>query len=127
LPIRSGNFSYGCQSSKWICFTLYLDSTEQELEELKIERIQTQLNRAFSDEDLGKLVSLEFGENKGPDGIELKYFPENESWEKVKEIRVKINERAYNHVQEKGSFGTRYNGSDKIEIVNGILPSTPDF
>ena len=66
------------------------------------------------------MVTLEYGENNGPDGIDLKYIPKNpNSWESILEISVKINDRTYNHILERGSFGTRYNGSDKIQIYNG--------
>jgi len=106
-------------------YTLYLDRKKGELENLKSKNLTAQLKKTFSTEDLGKLVILSYGENKGPDGIELVFFPEI-TWDKFQEARVTINERAYQHIQERGSFGTRCNGSDKIEIVHG-LPGIPKF
>lgn len=71
----------------------------------------------LSNNDLGKRVILEFGENSGPDGIEFKYLPEDyEDFESIEEVNVKVNQRALDHVKQTGFFGTRYNGSDKVEI-----------
>ena len=108
-------------------FALYLDLKQRELNKLGAQRLESQLQQPFGGEDLGKLITLEFWENEGPDGIELKYFPKDfGSWEQVEIIRVTMNHRAYRHVKERGSFGTRCNGSDKIEIING-LPDVPMF
>lgn len=104
-------------------YFLYLDREEGELENLKSKSLTAQLKKSFSDVDLDKLVILSYGENNGPDGIEFVFFPEI-TWDKLQEARVTINERAYRHIRERGSFGTRYNGSDKIEIFNG-LPDRP--
>ena len=109
-------------------FTLYLDKNNQELQQLRNTSLQARLQTPFGGEDLGKIVTLRFGENKGNDGIELKYLPEGTSgWENIQEVKVTINDRAYGYVQQRGSFGTRYNGSDKIEIINGLPPETPKF
>jgi len=49
---------------------------------------------------LGKLVILSYGDNNRIDGIKMEFFPEI-TWDKIQEVRVKINERAY---QRKGYF-----------------------
>lgn len=103
-------------------YMLMLDKKAQELRQLrKGQRLDAQLtSSSFEGEDLGKLVSLEFGQTNATDGIEVNYSPEDpESWEAIKEVRVKINESAYGHIAQRGQFGTRYNGSDKIEIFDG--------
>lgn len=69
----------------------------------------------------GKILTLEVGEVRRSDGIEVNCIPENyASWEEIQEIRVRINEKAQRNIREIGRSGTRYNGSDKIEIINGI-------
>lgn len=102
-------------------YFLFLDKKKKELLEVKKKvKLKTRLTKPFRGVELGKLVTLEYGENNGPDGIDLKYIPKNpNSWESILEISVKINDRTYNHILERGSFGTRYNGSDKIQIYNG--------
>jgi len=101
-------------------YMLMLDKKTQELQELRQRKIESPLTEHWGDKDLGKLVSLELADNNGSDGIELKYLPEDaESWEAIKRVQVKINYRAYDHVIERGQFGTRYNGSDKIQVMNG--------
>lgn len=65
----------------------------------------------------GKNVILELVENDGPDGFHFQYLPPNAGgWDEIKTVSVKINPWAYGHIERQGSFGTRYNGSDKIEI-----------
>tara|TARA_Y100000310_G_scaffold249029_1_gene255037 strand:- start:393 stop:740 length:348 start_codon:yes stop_codon:yes gene_type:complete len=101
-------------------YMLMLDIETQELQRLRQEKFEAPLTEHWGGEDLDKTVSLEFEDNNGMDGIELKYLPEGVmGWEAIKRVQVKVNERAYNHIRERGQFGTRYNGSDKIEIMNG--------
>ena len=101
-------------------YMLMLDKKTQELQGLRQRKLEAPLTEHWGDKDLGKLVSLELADNSGSDGIELKHLPESaKSWEAIKIIQVKVNERAYNFIKERGNFGTRYNGSDKIEIMNG--------
>ena len=103
-------------------YSLMLERRTQELRKLRQGKLEAPLQQAFEpDKDLGKVVSLELAENDATDGIELKYLPEgSESWEAIQRIQVKLADRAYNHVMQYGQFGTRYNGSDKIEIINGF-------
>ena len=101
-------------------YMLMLDKKTQELQGLRQKRLEAPLTEHFGDKDLGKVVSLELADNTGSDGIELKYLPEGaESWEAIQIVQVKVNERAYGHVRERGQFGTRYGMGDKIEIFNG--------
>ena len=101
-------------------YMLMLDKAKNELEELRQKKLEAQLTEAWGDEDLGKLVTLELIDNNGPDGIELTYFPENpESWEAIQRVQVRVNERVYSHIKQRGGFGTRYGMGDKIEIFNG--------
>ena len=101
-------------------YMFMLDTKKGELQGLRQGRIEAPLTEHWGDKDLGKVVSLELAENTGSDGIELKYLPENaEGWEAIQRIQVRVNEGAYRHITERGQFGTRYNGSDKIEIMDG--------
>ena len=101
-------------------YILMLDKKTQELQGLQQRKFEAPLTERWGDKDLGKLVSLELADNSGSDGIEIKYLPEGaESWEAIQRIQVRINKRACSYVRERGQFGTRYNGSDKIEIWNG--------
>lgn len=80
-------------------------------------RLETSLRHAYEGTDMGKVVSLELMENEGFDGIELIRLPKNaKSWEEIQRIKVKINNRAYQYVIERGIFGTRYNADAKIDI-----------
>jgi len=101
-------------------YMLILDRKTQELQGVRQGKLEAPLTEHWGDKDLGKLVSLELADNNGSDGIELKYLPEGaESWEAIQRVQVRINERAYSHVRERGQFGTRYGMGDKIEIFNG--------
>lgn len=100
-------------------YMLILDKDQDELLSLWKGKLEAYLTEAFGDKDLGKIVTLELGENKGSDGIEVKYIPKNEIWENIQRIQVKMNKDAYNHVNQRGNFGTRYGIGDKIEIFNG--------
>jgi hypothetical protein len=103
-------------------YMLMLDRSKRELQRLRQEKFEAPLTEHWGNKDLGKVVSLEFADNSGNDGIELKYLPEGaESWEAIQRVQIKVNERAYSHVKERRQFGTRYNGSDKIEIFDGDL------
>ncbi|MDP3026341.1 MAG: hypothetical protein Q8N63_01435 [Nanoarchaeota archaeon] len=101
-------------------YMLMLDKKMDELQRLRKEKLEAPLTEHWGDKDLGKTVSLELADNNGSDGIELKYLPNGaESWEAIQRVQVKLNERAYSHIRGRGQFGTRYNGSDKIEIFDG--------
>ncbi len=102
-------------------YLLTLDKNTGELQRLcRGEKFEASLRQQWEEGDLGKIVSLEFAENNAIDGIELKYLPDGaESWEAIKRVQVKINKRAYEHIEQRGTFGTRYNGSDKIEFLVG--------
>ena len=101
-------------------YTLILDKEKRELQGLRQEKLEAPLKDHWRDEDLGKVVSLEFADNTGNDGIEVKYLPEGaESWESIKKVQVKMNVGAYRYVESRGQFGTRYGMGDKIEIFNG--------
>lgn len=68
---------------------------------------------------MGKIISLELTETRAMDGIELKYQPEGaENWESIRRTEIKLSTWAYEQIASRGQFGTRYNGSDKIEIHN---------
>ncbi len=100
-------------------YTLFLNPETREMQRLGTgEKLEAPLKEHWGDKDLGKVVSLELAENRATDGIEFKQFPEDaENWEAIQKIQVRLNGRAYNHVRSHGQFGTRYNGSDKIEIL----------
>ncbi|MEK6898373.1 MAG: hypothetical protein AABX28_03385 [Nanoarchaeota archaeon] len=90
---------------------------EGEFELLPRQCLETQLQLAFRDDDLGKKVVLRYKDNPQSDGIDLRYLPENaQSSDEIQEIEIDISSRAYNLIRERGKFGTRYNGSDKIDI-----------
>ena len=92
--------------------------SRDELLRLPEQSLESQLQQPFSNAKLNKRAVLKSGENNGPDGIKLRTLSEEaEKWDKFKEINVTINKRAQDYIQQTGSFGTRYNGSDKIEII----------
>lgn len=99
-------------------YTLFLNQETREIQKLRQEKLGAPLKEYWGDKDLRKIVSLELAENNATDGIEFKQFPEDaENWEAIQRIQVRVNGRAYNHILQYGQFGTRYNGSDKIEII----------
>ncbi|MBU0930147.1 MAG: hypothetical protein KJ623_03700 [Nanoarchaeota archaeon] len=102
-------------------YMLFLEKGSNELLRLENEKFEAPLKQAWEPEnDLGKLVTIELAENGAMDGIELKYFPEDAgSFDEIKNIQVKLNRGAYKQVVKYGQFGTRYNCSDKVEIING--------
>ncbi len=107
-------------------YMLILNKEAEELNQLRRGKtLEASLTQPFDGEDLGKVVSISFSENNAIDGIELKYLPDNAaSWGAILTIQVKINNWAYNHVKQRGQFGTRYDGlGNKIEILNGM----PEF
>ena len=94
-----------------------LQVLEEEFKKLPSNPLEASLRPAFSEGDLGKRVVLEFEDNSQPDGIDLRYLPENaQSFDEIKEIRVRMNGRAYQLIQARRKFGTRYNGSEKVDI-----------
>jgi hypothetical protein len=94
---------------------------DQEMKKLRQSKLEAQLKELFGGADLGKLVTLELGENDGSDGIKLVYLPEDANgWDEIKQVYIKINAWAYKHIEERKEFGTRYNGSDKITIHDGV-------
>ncbi len=101
-------------------YILMLQRENQELLQLKQgNKLTAKLTRPWGGGDLDKIATLELKENTEIDGIELKYIPENaDNWEAIEEVRIRLNNRAYSFIGERGEFGTRYNGSDKIRIVN---------
>lgn len=109
-------------------YYFYFDKDGQELERVKTQKLEARLQKPFGQGDWNKKATLEFGENNGFDGIKLELLPESADgiWDRAQEVRVIINQRALSYVEERGRFGTRYNGSDKVEIFNG-LPQLPQF
>ena len=100
-------------------YTLMLEKDKQELENLREKPLEASLMEAWTTKDLGKKVSLEFGETDQADGIEVRYVPEHQGWEAIQKIRVTVNQHAYDHILQRGHFGTRYGLGDKIDIING--------
>ncbi len=104
--------------------TLFFDNSDYVVELLNIEfaklrqsGLEGSLRHAERGIDLGKRVTLKFEENKRTDGIELTPIPKDAwSWEEIREIQIRINERAYERVGERGWFGTRYNADAKVDI-----------
>ena len=104
-------------------YMLIFDKDAGEFRQLRRgSQFEAPLTRPFQGDDLGKVVSVEFSDNNEPDGIELRYLPGTaQSWEEIQRVHVKINVRAYNHIEERGTFGTRYDSiGNKIEIFNGM-------
>jgi hypothetical protein len=99
-------------------YILILDKAIQELEKLHQHNIKAPLKQYCGSENLDKLVRLGLNENDEIDGIEVTFLPKGfNGWESIERIEVNINNKAYEHIKTKGKFGTRYNGSDKIEIL----------
>lgn len=104
-------------------YTLMLKRGARELQRLRKEKLEAPLKQAYDPaRNLGKVVTLELVENRGAEGIELTFLPKDaKSWESIKTIQVKLNHEAYDRVEQDERFGTRYDGSNKIDIVNGLL------
>ena len=104
-------------------YTLILDRAIRELDWLRYsgQKLSAPMERpwkqgAWSD----KIATLEFGKTSHPDGIEMAYVPANaEDWDHIREARFVFNDIAYRHIADRGSFGTRYDGSNKVQIFNG--------
>ncbi len=102
-------------------YTFMLDKDLDELQGLRQGKLEAPLTEHWGGKDLGKIVSLEIADNDGSDGIELKYLPEDaENWDAIQRVQVKMNERAYDYVGERGQFGTIFDGSNKIDILDGL-------
>lgn len=79
--------------------------------------LQAPLGRQWEEGTWGKILSLKVQENTAIDGIEVTYGPEGaEFWDDIQQINVAISWRAHMLLGINHRFGTRYNGSDKIEI-----------
>jgi len=97
-------------------YSFYINKGE--LFELPEQSLEAQIQQPFTNTKLNKRAVLKSGENDGPDGIKLRTLPEEaQTWDEFKEINVTINKKARDYIQQTGSYGTRYNGSDKIEII----------
>lgn len=102
----------------YFCF---LDREQDELRKLMKEALSAPLKQAWEEKELGKTVILRYGENNGPDGIDLQFLPDGaESWNDIEQVQVTVSQRAYNHIEERGRFGTRYGMGNKIEIIVGL-------
>lgn len=67
-------------------YFLMLERETQELQQLRQgKKLEAHLTR--HDEDLRKIVILEFADNDAIDGIELKYFPEGQVGMQLKEYK----------------------------------------
>jgi len=95
----------------------------EELKKSQDRKIVADLKEIWTGRSLDKKFILRLEENKGSDGIELRYWPRYHGWDKIKVIRVKINQWACNHIQEIGRCGTRYDGlGNKIEFRAEEIP-----
>lgn len=101
-------------------YLLMLRKETEELQKLKQGKLEAQLQLAYEpDKDSGKKVTVGLAENNCSDGVELTFVREGkEGWNSIREIRIGLNNRAYANLIEHGQVGTRYNGSDKVEIIN---------
>src|SRR5271157_6016175 len=97
-------------------YTIVLDEDLQELQKLRQGK-RLEANLMSDGKDSGKLVSLELAENDGKYGIKLRHMPDDaESWERVREVQVKVNKRAYRNIINSGHFGIKYDGLYEVEI-----------
>ena len=70
-------------------YLLFLDKGKGELIRVKEIRLEAKLTEPFRGADLSKVVTLEYGENNGPDEIELEYLPKQaRNWDEIKEVKV---------------------------------------
>ena len=101
-------------------YMLLLDRETNELQKLRHGKLESTL-MDLDGNDVGKIVTLEHANNDAIDGILVSYLPENpHNWEAIKQVAVKINQRAHNYIIEQKTFGTRYDAwGDKIEIFDG--------
>jgi hypothetical protein len=98
-------------------YSLYLDGTGGEMEELLTGEISASLIKPWGEGEWGKTVILKYEENDNMDEINLRYLPdETGPWDDIEKVEVTINQMAYAHIQRMGRVGTRYNAEDKIDI-----------
>ena len=73
-----------------------------------------------SNSKLDKRVTLEVCDRADNfDGIDLIYLPEKRGgWADIKEVKIKVLPSALDEVESLGRFGTRYDGSNMIDIYN---------
>ena len=82
------------------------------------ENLEAELLKPFQEGTWAKKAFFRYGDNRGMDGMKLDYFPEGELvFDKIDAVRLTINQKALEHVQGQGHFGTRYNGSDKVTVT----------
>ena len=104
-------------------YFVYLDKSPDNLELRKVTLcpLEANLEMKYNYSGFPKKLVLQSQETNHPDGIEVSYFPPGaESWADIQEIRVSISSRARVNLSKFGVVGTRYNGSDNIEIMDGF-------
>lgn len=102
-------------------YFIYLDPSKPELRDIALGQLEADLTAPFEKKKLGKKVVVIGRETNHPDGIEVNYLPEGaDSWEAIQQVQVLVSSRARVNLDKFGVTGTRYNGSDKIEIRNSL-------
>ena len=103
-------------------FFLILENGE--LKNIMTSKLEADLKDYFEEKSLDKRVSLEYNEKvKQPDGVEIKYLPQDKSWNDINRIVFYINNRAIQYLESpQRSIITRQITGDKIEIYNGMRP-----
>ena len=102
-------------------YFLRLDTLSRELQQAgQGRKLGADLTELYDSKPLGKKVVLGYGENDGPDGIEVSFVRKGDGWAGIREIHIKIGQFAYDAILRRGRFSTRYDGSNMIEIMNGI-------
>lgn len=98
----------------------YIIILEKEKQELPSLRKGVQLEAVlFGDggKSLDKKVIVRtIADTDNFDGIDIEYVPKHKGWSNVREIRVRLNQAALDRIESLGRFGTRYDGSNMIDI-----------
>jgi len=85
-------------------------------------RLETLLIDGETGSKLDKRVILETGNNiDNPDGIDFEYLPKRRrGWMDIKDIQIRLSPFALSQIESFGRFGTRYDGSNMIDIYNEL-------
>ena len=109
-------------------FALYLNADlqvflpESDLMSLKSDQSNSISLRLLSSDDwrdLGKTITVKYGEKDGPTGLYLeKIDPTGKfNWNSIIRFNLTITERAYCEIIQQGLYSSRCNGENKVVVV----------
>jgi len=111
-----------------ICGQDYIIILEKETREFDLLKEGIKLESILVDSKthstLNKKVTLKKCTNTdNHDGIDLKYFPKRrKGWVDIKKVQIRVSPFALEQIKSRRRFGTRYDGSNMIEIYERLPP-----